>query len=36
MIQDTSHSLVSFDGIIGPEDVFNEVITFANASEEDA
>lgn len=36
MIQDPSHSLVSFDGIIGLEDVFNEVITFTYAPEEDA
>jgi hypothetical protein len=25
MVQDTSHAVVSLDGIIDPEDVFNEV-----------
>jgi len=36
MIQDASNSLVSLDGIIDPEDVFNEVITFACGPEEDS
>ena len=35
MIQDTSNSFVSLDGIIDPEDVFNEVIMFACCSGED-
>ena len=33
MIQDASHSLVSLDGIISPEDVFNEVTTLDYVSE---
>ena len=28
MVQDPSHALVSLDGIIDPEDVFNEVTMF--------
>jgi hypothetical protein len=35
MIQDASHSLVSLDGIIDPEDVFNEVIMLGGAPEGD-
>lgn len=33
MIQNTSHSLVSLDGIIDPDDVFNEVTVFGAAPE---
>ena len=33
MIQDASHALVSLDGIIDPEDVFNEVTMFDHNSE---
>ena len=35
MIQDTSHSLVSLDGIIDPEDIFNEVTAFRHVREGD-
>lgn len=33
MIQDASHALVSLDGIIDPEDVFNEVTVLDYISE---
>jgi len=33
MVQDASHALVSLDGIIDPEDVFNEVTIFDYISE---
>ena len=35
MIQDASHSLVSLDSIIDPEDVFNEVIMLGSVPEGD-
>ena len=35
MVQDASHSLVSLEGFIDPEDVFNEVTPFGCGPEGD-